>query len=64
MIQRCHQAGVQIYADAVINHMASCRPVCDAGQPQFGNVGVAGSTYDLGKYQFNNLFDAEDRNRV
>jgi alpha-amylase len=64
MIQRCHQAGVQIYADAVINHMASCRPACDTGQPQFGNAGVAGSTYDLGKYQFSNLFDAEDRNRV
>src|SRR4029450_8875281 len=30
MLQRCHQAGVQIYADAVINHMASCRPECDA----------------------------------
>jgi alpha-amylase len=64
MVQRCHQAGVQIYADAVINHMASCRPICDAGQPQFGNRGVGGSTYTLGQYQFDNLFDEEDRNRV
>jgi alpha-amylase len=64
MIQRCHKAGVRIYSDAVINHMASCRPACDAGQPQFGNKGTAGSTYTPGQYQFNDLFDAEDRNRV
>ena len=64
MVQRCHQAGVQIYADAVINHMASCRPACDAAQPQFGNRGVGGSTYNLGQYQFDNLFDEEDRNRL
>jgi alpha-amylase len=64
MLQRCHQAGVQIYADAVINHMASCRPDCDAGQPQYGNRGVGGSTYDVGHYRFNNLFDEEDRDRV
>jgi alpha-amylase len=64
MVQRCHQAGVRIYADAVINHMASCRPTCDAGQPQFGHRGVGGSTYDVGEYRFNNLFDDEDRNRV
>lgn len=64
MIQRCHKAGVRIYADAVINHMASCRPSCDTGQPQFGNRGVAGSTYAPGEMRFENLFDAEDRNRV
>jgi alpha-amylase len=64
MLQRCHQAGVQIYADAVINHMASCRPTCDAGQPQYGNRGVGGSTYDVGHYRFSTLFDAEDSNRV
>jgi alpha-amylase len=64
MVQRCHKAGVRIYADAVINHMASCRPTCDAGQPQFGNKGIAGSTYTPGEYQFDDLFDAEDRNRV
>src|SRR5918994_5120453 len=64
MIQRCHKAGVRIYADAVINHMASCRPDCDAGQPQFGNRGVDGTTYELGKFRFNDLFDDEDKNRV
>lgn len=64
MIQRCHKAGVRIYADAVINHMASCRPTCDTGQPQFGNRGVAGSTYELGEYRFNTIFDDEDKNRV
>jgi alpha-amylase len=64
MIQRCRQAGVRIYADAVINHMASCRPTCDAGQPQFGNRGVAGSTYEPGQRRFNDLFDDEDKNRV
>jgi alpha-amylase len=64
MLQRCHQAGVQIYADAVINHMASCRPVCDAGQPQYGNLGVGGSAYEVGQYRFTNLFDEVDRNRV
>jgi len=64
MIQRCHQAGVKIYADAVINHMASCRPKCDQGQPQYGDRGVAGSVYTLGAYQFNNLFDDEDKNRI
>jgi alpha-amylase len=64
MIQQCHQAGVQIYADVVINHMASCRPDCDAGQPQYGNRGVGGSLYEVGRYRFNNLFDTEDRNRV
>lgn len=31
MIQRCHDVGVKIYADAIINHMASCRPNCDQG---------------------------------
>jgi len=64
MLQRCHRAGVQIYADAVINHMASCRPSCDAGQPQFGNRGVGGNTYELGQYRFTNLFDEEDRERI
>jgi alpha-amylase len=64
MIQRCHRAGVQIYADAVINHMASCRPACDAGQPQFGNRGVGGSAYEVGQFRFNALFDEEDKNRV
>jgi alpha-amylase len=64
MIQRCHTAGVRIYADAVINHMASCRPACDTGQPQFGNRGAGGSTYQPGEFRFENLFDSEDGNRV
>lgn len=64
MLQRCHQAGVKVYADAVINHMASCRPNCDQGQPQYGNRGVAGSTYTPGSYAFDNLFDALDQGRV
>src|SRR5262245_700784 len=64
MIERCHNAGVRIYADAVINHMASCRPACDSGQPQFGNRGIAGTTYEPGAFRFETLFEAEDRNRV
>jgi alpha-amylase len=64
MIQRCRNAGVRIYADAVINHMASCRPACDTRQPQFGNRGVGGSTYQPGEFRFINLFDDEDKNRV
>ena len=64
MIQRCHQVGVKIYADAVINHMASCRPHCDTGQPQYGNKGVGGTTYEPGQFRFDSLFDPEDRDRV
>jgi alpha-amylase len=64
MIRRCHEAGVKIYADAIINHMASCRPNCDQGQPQYGDRGVAGSTYPVGAYRFEPLFDEEDRQRI
>jgi alpha-amylase len=64
MINACHAEGVEVYADAVINHMASCRPDCDQDQPQYGNQGVAGSTYNLGWYQFHNLFDTTDQGRV
>lgn len=66
MISRCHAAGVKIYADAVINHMASCRPVCDQGQPQFGDKGSAGSTYEIKSpiSGFGNLFDSESDLRV
>jgi alpha-amylase len=64
MVKRCHQAGVKIYADAVINHMASCRPTCDRGQLQFGTEGTAGSRYDPGRYEFADLFDPEDQGHV
>lgn len=64
MIQRCHNAGVRVYADAVINHMASCRPQCDQAQPQFGNQGSAGTAYTPGVLTFNGLFDPEDQGRV
>lgn len=64
MINRCHAAGVSIYADAVINHMASCRPDCDSAQPQYGDQGVGGSQYQLGAYQFNDLFATADEQRV
>jgi alpha-amylase len=64
MIQRCHNAGVRVYADAVINHMASCRPQCDQAQPQFGNKGSAGSSYTPGVLTFNGLFDPEDQGRI
>jgi alpha-amylase len=64
MIERCHGAGVSVYADAVINHMASCRPACDAAQPQYGDMGVGGSSYELGAYRFTDLFATEDQGRV
>ncbi len=64
MIRRCHAAGVAIYADAVINHMASCRPNCDTHQPQYGSRGVAGSRFCPGSFEFDELFDSDDRNRV
>ncbi len=64
MIERCHNAGVKIYADAVINHMASCRPACDTAQPQYGDEGVAGSRYALGAYRFTDLFATQDEARV
>ena len=64
MVERCHAAGVSIYADAVINHMASCRPECDSAQPQYGDSGTAGSQYELGDYEFDDLFITEDEGRV
>ncbi|MEW8627070.1 MAG: alpha-amylase family glycosyl hydrolase, partial [Candidatus Thiodiazotropha sp.] len=64
MIARCHGVGVKVYADVVINHMASCRPECDRNQPQFGNAGVAGSSYQPGGYRFESLFDDGDRFHV
>src|SRR5215471_12007998 len=64
MLERCHQAGVKIHADAVMNHMASCEPTCDAGGPLHGNRGVGGSTYNGGHYRFSPLSAAADRNRV
>lgn len=64
MIQRCHAAGVKVYADAIINHMASCRPNCDQAQPQYGDRGVAGSTYTPGVFEFTGLFEDADKARV
>ena len=64
MIDRCHGVNVKIYVDAVVNHMASCRPECDKNQPQYGNLGVDGSTYQPGAYHFAQLFDEEDRSRI
>lgn len=46
MINRCKKAGVKIYADAVINHMASMR---FAEDPTYG-VGTAGTPYDYYAY--------------
>lgn len=64
MIERCHASGVKIYADAVINHMASCRPACDTAQPQYGDEGVAGTRYELGAYRFTDLFATQDEGKV
>lgn len=46
MINRCQKAGVKVYADAVINHMASMRFEVD---PSYG-VGTAGTHYDYYAY--------------
>ena len=64
MIARCHAAGVKVYVDAIINHMASCRPDCDRQQPQYGNRGVAGATFTPGGFAFANLFEPADAGRV
>lgn len=46
MVDRCKKAGVKIYADAVVNHMASLRFDND---PTYG-VGTGGSHYDYYSY--------------
>lgn len=48
MIRRCHKAGVKIYADAVINHMA--------GQDQ--GIGSAGTHFT--KYSYSGLYQPSD----
>ncbi|MEO1070610.1 MAG: alpha-amylase family glycosyl hydrolase, partial [Cyanobacteria bacterium J06638_6] len=50
MIDRCQQAGVAIYADAVINHMAGFEH----------GVGSAGTVFD--KYKYSGLYEPEDFN--
>lgn len=49
MVRTCHQAGVRVYADAVVNHMT--------GQPD-GGVGSAGTRF--GKYDYPGLYDTTD----
>ncbi len=51
MIDRCHQAGVAIYADAVINHMAGFE----------SGVGSAGTRFT--KYEYPGLYTPEDFNQ-
>lgn len=41
MVQRCNAAGVDVYADAVINHMANG-----------SGTGTAGSSYDSGSFSY------------
>lgn len=50
MVQRCRQAGVEIYADAVINHMAGIT----------GGTGSGGTTFT--KYSYPGLYRPEDFN--
>jgi len=50
MIRRCHQAGVKVYADAVINHMAGVE----------SGVGSAGIRFT--KYHYPGLYTDEDFN--
>ena len=50
MIRRCHQVGVVVYADAVINHMAAVE----------SGIGVAGTAFR--KYDYPGLFTSEDFN--
>ena len=47
MVQRCKSAGVGVYADALINHMATIG----------SGVGVAGSTYDEFEYPVPYAYD-------
>lgn len=48
MIRRCHAAGVKVYADAVINHMAGIE----------SGTGSAGTPFT--KYHYPGLYDAND----
>ncbi|MBD0333953.1 MAG: alpha-amylase family protein [Cyanobacteria bacterium Co-bin13] len=50
MVQRCRQAGVRVYADAVINHMAGID----------GGTGSGGTAFT--KYSYPGLYQAEDFN--
>lgn len=50
MVQRCKKAGVDIYADAVINHMTGIS----------GGVGIAGSTFS--HYDYPGIFQYQDFN--
>ena len=50
MVQQCRQAGVEVYADAVINHMAGFNQ----------GVGSAGSTFT--KYEYPGLYRPQDFN--
>jgi len=54
MVRRCNDAGVQVYVDAVINHMTGSRFPED---PNFG-VGSGGSTYEY--YNYPPLYGAQD----
>lgn len=48
MVNRCHAAGVQVYADAVINHMSALP----------SGVGIAGSPFS--KYRYPRLYEPSD----
>lgn len=50
MVQRCQAAGVEVYADAVINHMAALE----------GAPGSAGTKFD--RYDYPGLYQPEDFN--
>jgi len=50
MLRRCHDAGVQVYADAVINHMAGVE----------GGVGSGGTPFT--KYDYPGLYSDRDFN--
>jgi len=50
MVAACHAAGVKVYADAVINHMAGGWPA--------GTVGSAGSSF--GHYDYPGIYQVQD----
>jgi alpha-amylase len=50
MVAACHAAGVQVYADAVINHMAGGWPA--------GTVGSAGSSFS--HYNYPGIYQVQD----
>ncbi len=48
MVERCANSGVEIYADAILNHMAD-----------YGRTGIAGTTFDRKARRYEDYVDAQ-----